>query len=300
MSSTSTCEIQLVPVPGVGSGRTAPSLSDVNKPETSSFDTIGAASGTLAVSLQPQPQHDQEPSPGPLDSLDARPIDSPASRFRTTVVILQLCTINFLAQFSSGVVTVCLPVIADSVSLQRSLYLWPTSVYSLTSGATLLIAGSVADLIGPRKVDLTGSLLIGVFTVACGFAQTGVQLVVFRALEGVATSLHLPASVGLVAAAVPAGKSRNIGFASLGMAQPLGFSVGLVLSGIMVDKVGWRVPFYLSGAMTILAAIAGFWALPASKKESDGQLMKHLWTKIDWIGGGIAGAGLTILSYVLA
>ena len=262
---------------------------------TSLQDNLAAANSPPRSSYQSQ--HDQQSNPTTLPST---PVSSPASKSRTTIIILQLSTINFLTSFTSGIITIGIPSIAASISLERSLYLWPSSVYGLTAGATLLIAGSIADLIGARKVDLTGCLLVGVFTLACGFSQTGIQLVLFRAMQGLAVSLHLPSSVALVAAAVPAGKSRNIGFSCLGLSQPLGFSFGLVLAGIMIEKIGWRSPFYLSGAAMVFVATAGFWALPHVEKEVDRKIMHNLWTKIDWIGGGIASGGLAMLSYVLA
>ena len=265
---------------------------------SSTPDDVTAAQSPRASSHQSQP--DQPTNLYEELTLPSRPSPSPASKGRTTIIILQLSTINFLTSFTSGIITIGIPSIAASLSLERSLYLWPSSVYGLTAGATLLIAGSIADLIGARKVDLTGCLLVGVFTLACGFAKTGVQLVLFRAMQGLAVSLHLPSSVALVAAAVPAGKSRNIGFSCLGLSQPLGFSFGLVLAGIMIEKIGWRSPFYLSGAAMLLVAMAGFWALPHVEKEVDGKIMHNLRTKIDWIGGGIASGGLAVLSYVLA
>ncbi|KAJ9606693.1 hypothetical protein H2200_008701 [Cladophialophora chaetospira] len=227
------------------------------------------------------------------------------SNLQAFLVVLQLCTINFLASFTSGIITVGLPTIARSINLPRQLYLWPTSVYGLTSGATLLIAGSIADLIGPRIVEVTGCTLLGIFTLACGFASTGIQLVVFRALQGVALSMHLPSSVALVAAAVPQGKSRNVSFGCLGLSQPLGFSFGLVMSGIMIERIGWRSGFYLSGAATLVATVAGVWALPKpptrAAEGAEGQSLIHrLRTGIDWLGGMLASAGLALLAYVLA
>ena len=227
------------------------------------------------------------------------------SRLNTFIIVFQLCTINFLASFTSGIITVGLPTIALALSLPRSLYLWPSSVYGLASGSTLLLSGCIADLIDARNVELTGCLVLSIFTLACGFAQTGVQLVVFRALQGVALSMHLPASVGLVAAAVPKGKGRNLGFACLGLSQPLGFSAGLVISGVMIERAGWRSGFWLSGGLILVATVAGGWALPDARGEQaegieEGGILVRLWTRIDWIGGIIASAGLALLSYVLA
>lgn len=132
------------------------------------------------------------------------------STLNLALIIIQPSLVNFLASFTNGVITVGLPTIAKSIDLPRELYLWPSSVYGLTSGAMLLIAGSVADIVGVRVVELVGVFLLGVFNLACGLSATGVQLVVFRALQGVALAMHLPASVGLVAGAVPAGRARYV------------------------------------------------------------------------------------------
>jgi MFS family permease len=226
------------------------------------------------------------------------------STLNLALIIFQPSLVNFLASFTSGVITVGLPAIAKSIDLPRELYLWPSSVYGLTSGAMLLIAGSVADIVGVRLVELVGVFLLGVFTLACGLSATGVQLVVFRALQGVALAMHLPASVGLVAGAVPAGRARNMGFACLGLSQPLGFSVGLVVSGVIVEKVGWRTGFYASGGATLAAAIAAIWTLPKVKASTatiaGTGLWRRLYTEVDWVGGTIASGGLAILAYVLA
>lgn len=228
----------------------------------------------------------------------------PLSKLQLAMTILQPSLINFFGSFTTGIITVGLPNIASSISLQRSLYLWPSSVYSLTSGAALLIAGSVADIIGARHVEVCGIFLIGIFILVCGFSQTGIQLVVFRALQGIALAMHIPASVSIIAAAVPAGRARNIGFGCLGLSQPLGFSFGMVTSGIMIARIGWRSGFYLSGAAILTAAATSWLTLPKLKAEAEGLtiggLLKKLWKEIDWIGGTIASSGLALLSSVLA
>jgi MFS family permease len=226
------------------------------------------------------------------------------SNLQLVMTILQPSTINFFASYASGIITVGLPVIASSLSLERSLYLWPSSVYSLTSGAALLIAGAVTDIIGARHVEVFGISLLGAFILACGFAQTGIQLVVFRALQGIALAMHIPASVSIIATAVPAGRSRNIGFGCLGLSLPLGYSFGMVTSGIMIEKIGWQSGFYLSGGVILLAAAVSWVTLPKVKGAAEGlrpgQLMKKLGKEVDWVGGVIAGSGLALLSYVLA
>lgn len=210
---------------------------------------------------------------------------------------------GFIASFTNGITTVGLPIIARSIALERSLYLWPSSVYGLTSGAALLISGSIADIVGARSVELVGVTFLGLFTLLCGFAQTGTQLVIFRALQGIALAMHLPASVAIITGAVPSGRARNLGFACLGFSQPLGFAVGLVLSGIMIERLSWRSGFYLAGSCSLATTVAAFWTLPKLKPQHVGGIVS-LWKKagreIDWVGGLISSSGLALLAYVLA
>ncbi|KAF2032144.1 MFS general substrate transporter [Setomelanomma holmii] len=248
-----------------------------------------------------------EPSRHSINTLDAEASiqaqSTKISSYWTFLTIFTPSFVGFIASVTNGIITVGLPVIARSISLERSLYLWPSSVYGLTSSAALLIAGSVADIVGARPVELLGIVLLGLFSLACGFAQTGAQLVTFRALQGIALAMHLPASVAIITSAVPSGRARNLGFACLGFSQPLGFAVGLVLSGVMIERAGWRSGFFLSGGLTLVVAIAAVCTLPKLKPKQDDSAMtiiKKVGREIDWIGGIISSGGLAILACILA
>jgi hypothetical protein len=289
MSTTTTTEvIELQPIPFT---TTPTSPRPKHTPEQSHSFSERDNGNHLSVGIE--------------DAAGIVPAEFPSiSKLQLVMTISQLSVSNFFSSFASGIITVGLPVIAESISLQRSLYLWPSSVYSLTSGAALLIAGSVADIVGARGVEVYGVFLLGLFILACGFAQTGTQLVVFRAMQGIALAMHIPAQVSIVAGSIPAGRARNIGFSFLGLSQPLGFSFGMVSSGIMIEKIGWRFGFYLSGGIMLGTAVLSQFTLPRVKVEGEGlskvDLLRKLWKDVDWVGGSIAGSGLALLSYVLA
>lgn len=225
-------------------------------------------------------------------------IVSPMNPARANIIIFQLATINFMTSVSTGIVVVGLPQIALELDLPPQLFLWPSSVYGLTAGSTLLLAGAIADVVGARSVELIGCSLLGCFTLACGLSQSGMQLVIFRALQGVAAAMHMPCSVSLVSRYVPSGKRRNIGFSCLGLSQPLGFSVGLVLGGVLVESASWRIGFYVAGGVTFIQTAVMAKAVPADEKQTN--IFFKIRHEIDWIGALIACSGLAIFSYVLA
>lgn len=220
---------------------------------------------------------------------------------RSLIVITQLAGINFITSFSNGLVAIGLPAIAADLALAHSLLVWPTAAFALTSGSLLLLAGSVADVVGSRSVNLVGCFFVALWSLLIGFSRSGIELIMFRALQGVASALTFPTSVSIITNAVESGQRRNIGLASLGLAMPLGFSVGLVLGGVLVTGVGWRVGFYIDGAAGFLLFMVGLWTLPAGiKSETQSSVWKRLKSEIDWMGAGVASACLALFSYVLA
>lgn len=168
----------------------------------------------------------------------------------------------------------------------------------LASGSCLIIAGSLADVIGNRIVNTIGCLLVGCFVLACGVGRTGTEFIMFRAFQGVAVSLCLPTSVAIVARVTTSGRQRNIGFSCLGFVQPIGFSLGLVLGGVLQDTTGWRVGWYICGGLTIALFFVSLWALPEDEK-AEGAVLSRLWRDIDWIGAILSSASLALISYVL-
>lgn len=171
---------------------------------------------------------------------------------------------------------------------------------SLTSGSCLLLSGSIADVVGNRVINIVGCLLVGCFILTCGFARTGIELIIFRALQGIAVSLCFPTSVSIVANMLTSGRKRNLAFSCLGFVQPIGFSLGLVLGGVLLDTVGWRVGWYACGGITLALFLVSLWALPKDNRDVDGAVMSRLRKEIDWLGAVMSLAFLGLLSYVLA
>lgn len=102
------------------------------------------------------------------------------SNARGTAVIATLAGMNFLNTMGSGILIAALPRIARDVGLPEGLVLWPAAVYALAAGCLLHVFGSFADIIGPKQIWAAGSLLFAVFTIALGFAATGLQVIMFR------------------------------------------------------------------------------------------------------------------------
>ncbi|CAO1606243.1 hypothetical protein XANCAGTX0491_009744 [Xanthoria calcicola] len=264
---------------------------------------LAALSGpTLRSDPEKESQSDDEvkltATEPPSEHTTKKPHD--LSRLRSSAIIFNLAGVSFLNTLGSGLLTIALPRISQDIGLEEHLLLWPASVYALAAGCLLLIFGAVADVIGAKLVWVTGSFLYVVFTLAVGLSQTGIQIIVFRTLLGVAVSMCLPTAVSLTTNTFPRGSWRNIAFASIGMGQPIGYSVGLILGGVFTDTIGWRWGFYTSAILNLVISVCAIWALPSIKRTSSKPRFRQLKEDIDWIGAFILSIALGILLYVLA
>lgn len=225
----------------------------------------------------------------------------PASRLQQIAVTFQLSGVNFASSAANGLVVVGLPKITEDLALPPSLAFWPASVAALATTSTLLLAGSLADVLGPRTIDLLGCFISGLFMIGCALSQTGEQLVGLRAIHGVGFAMHLAASVALVTKIMPRGRGRNVAFSCLGLSQPLGFSFGLVMGGVFVDTIGWRAGWYIYGGITVGLSVLGTFSLPKSAPLGTlKEIVRDVQKKVDWVGALLASCFTAFLSYFLA
>lgn len=218
-----------------------------------------------------------------------------------SLLILQLFAVSVICSLTNGLITIAIPTMTKDLAIDPVLVYWPVLVYTLVSGSLLLLAGSIADVLGSKVVNTTGTLGLGIFVLITGFAKNGSELIALRALSGTALALFLPTSVSLVSLNVTSGRSRNVGFSLIGVGQIVGYALGLVLGGILVDSVGWRVGYYFCGASLLALFVSGVFLLPADRRSvSEVSTIKQIQTQIDWVGVAGSSTSLGLLAYVLA
>jgi EmrB/QacA subfamily drug resistance transporter len=138
-----------------------------------------------------------------------------------------------------------LPAIARELGGGLVAQQWVVDAYLLTLGSFILIAGSLSDLFGRKKVLAVGLLGFGITSVLCAVAPTSAFLIVARGLQGVAGALLVPSSLALIIATFSGpGQGKAIGTwtAWTGIA----FVVGPLLGGFLIDVSSWRLVFAIN------------------------------------------------------
>ena len=198
--------------------------------------------------------------------------------------VLQVAILaSFVAFLDGSVINVALPAISRDLGGGLSLQQWVVDAYLITLGSLMLVAGSLSDLFGRKKILTAGLWGFGIVSLLCAVAPSGVFLIIARALQGVAGALLVPSSLALIIASFSGakqGKAIGTWTAWTGMA----FLVGPLLGGLLVDISSWRWIF----AINIVPIAITLWLMRPLKRPEKSQRKPV----IDYIGAVLCGLGL--------
>ncbi|MDH6219153.1 MFS family permease [Streptomyces pseudovenezuelae] len=200
------------------------------------------------------------------------PLTIPASAGRWTPrlwgTLLVLCAAMFLDALDVSMVGVALPSIGSDLDLSTSTLQWIVSGYILGYGGLLLLGGRTADLLGRRQVFLVA---LGVFALASllgGLVDSGPLLIASRFIKGLSAAFTAPAGLSIITTTFPEGPLRNRALSIYTTCAATGFSMGLVLSGLLTEA-SWRLTMLLPAPIALIALFAGLKLLPRSEREKD-------------------------------
>jgi EmrB/QacA subfamily drug resistance transporter len=167
-----------------------------------------------------------------------------------------LALMQFMLVLDITVVNVALPHIRVDLGFSRAGLAWVVDGYVLTAGGLLLLGGRLSDLLGRRRMFLTGVTLFAVASAVSGAATGPAMLVVSRFAQGAAGALAAPAAFGLVALLFPDEHERAKAIGIFGGVAGLGGTLGPVISGLILQGLSWRWIFYLNIPVAAAAVIA--------------------------------------------
>jgi EmrB/QacA subfamily drug resistance transporter len=171
---------------------------------------------------------------------------SPAIRFdaRAWWLLALVCGVLFLDGLDVSMVGVALPSIGSELGLEPSSLQWVVSGYILGYGGLLLLGGRAADLLGRRRVLLTGLAVFLVASFIGGLANDGNTLIATRFIKGAAAAFTAPAVLSIITTTFPEGPARNKALSIYAAVGASGWSLGLVFGGALTE-LGWRYTFFL-------------------------------------------------------
>jgi MFS transporter, DHA2 family, multidrug resistance protein len=188
------------------------------------------------------------------------------------------------------VLTLALPTVSADLHASSGDLQWFVDSYSLVLAAALLPAGLLGDRIG-RKRLLTGALtLFGIASLACAYSTSAGELIAARAVLGLAAAVILPMSLAVLPVLFSASE-RPKAIAAVGGATFLGYPIGPILGGWLLDHFWWGSVFLINIPVVVIAIVAVARLMPESRAEQR--------QRIDLIGIVVSSGGLTSLTFGL-
>lgn len=207
------------------------------------------------------------------------------------LVLLIVAVAQFIVVLDTSIVNVALPSIYRALQFtSTSMLQWVVSAYTLAFGGFLLLGGRAADLYGRRKIFIGAVSAFAVFSLLTGLAQTSTQIIVLRALQGLAAAFMSPAALSIVLTTFKEGKERTKALSVWGAVAAGGAAVGVLLGGILTQYLDWRWNFFVNVPIGIGIAVAAYLYVPNSKADLD-----H--NKLDLPGAILVTSGLMVLVY---
>ncbi len=210
-----------------------------------------------------------------------------ARKWWTLIVV---CVGIFMLLLDITVVNTALPSIARSLGAGLTDLQWVVDAYALTLAALLLIAGSLADRLGRRRVFVIGLALFTASSLACGLSPSSLFLILARGVQGIGGAAMFATSLALIAQEFH-GRERGTAFGAFGATTGAAVAVGPLVGGLLTTGVSWRAIFFLNvpiGAGAIAVTIA---RLAETRDPRGGRL--------DWIGFLTFTGALFALTFAL-
>jgi EmrB/QacA subfamily drug resistance transporter len=209
------------------------------------------------------------------------------------ITLVLLCAVQFLDIADSAIVNVALPSIQRDLGFSQQNLQWVASGYILTYGGFLLLGGRLGDLLGRRRLLLTGLAVFAASSLTAGLANSAGLLVAARLVQGIGAAFMAPAALSALTTSFREGKDRNTALGAWGAVSGMAAAAGVFLGGVLSQGPGWRWVFFVNPPVCVVVA-AGTLALLT--KDREGRISR---AAFDSQGAVLVTGGMLLLVYSL-
>jgi EmrB/QacA subfamily drug resistance transporter len=218
-------------------------------------------------------------------------VAAPTRQSAKSLALVAAILASTIAAVDASAVNVALPAIRRDLGGGFAAQQWVSNAYLLTLSSLILLAGSLTDRLGERRVFTIGVAGFGVGSALCALAPSITVLIAARAVQGVFSALLTPAALAIIVAIFPKDE-RGAAIGKWTAWGGIGILAGPVLGGQIVDSASWRWIFLINVPLVLIALGLSRVAVPGRAGDAPG-------TRIDWLGAVLAAIGLAGISFGL-
>jgi len=197
---------------------------------------------------------------------------------------------QFMVVLDVAIVNVALPTIKTDLHFSQDSLQWVVTAYSIFFGGVLLLGGRMADLLGRRRMFMSGLALFTVMSLLDGLAWSEGSLIAFRSLQGLGAALLSPAALSILTTTFDEGRDRNLALGIWGAVSGSGAAAGVLLGGALTSSLSWSWIFFINVPVGVLV----FLLAPRLLDESRADVFHH---HFDVPGAASITGGLMLLVY---
>ncbi|MFH1490535.1 MAG: MFS transporter, partial [Pseudomonadota bacterium] len=183
-----------------------------------------------------------------------------------------------------SITNISFPVLTKVFQTELATVIWVTLIYTLVCTSLMLILGRMGDLIGRKRIYSTGMAIFTLGLFACSAAHSIGQLIFFRGILALGASMMVSCGAAIVTEAFPPEETGR-GLGLFGVAVSIGFIIGPVLGGFLLDLLSWRSIFYVRAPIGLITLILS-WTLLKKDRITKGPM------RLDILGTCLSSIGL--------
>ena len=231
-----------------------------------------------------------EPAGGRAGQTTAVPGEGPDPRRWKALALLGVAFLMII--LDGTIVLTAVPSMKQDLGLSTPGVQWVITAYAITFGGFMLFGGRLADLLGRRRVFMTGLVLFVAASLLCGLAWSGGVLIGARALQGTAGALLGPSALAIVMTTFPEGPERNTALGVWGGLGGIGATAGLLVGGSVTSSMGWEWIFFINVPVGLVVLALS----PVLLRESSDRARPR---SFDAAGAVTITAALTLVVYAV-
>jgi EmrB/QacA subfamily drug resistance transporter len=177
---------------------------------------------------------------------------------RRWLALYVLCAGVLMIVLDATIVNVALPSIQDDLGFSQNDLAWVVNAYLIPFGGLLLLAGRAGDLLGPRRVFLSGLAVFTGASLLCALAQSQGLLIGARFLQGIGGALASAVILGMIVTMFPEPREQAKAIGVYTFVAVAGGSIGLLAGGVLTETINWHWIFFVNlpiGVATALLAL---------------------------------------------
>ena len=223
---------------------------------------------------------------------------SPPSDANFGLLILAISLATFMSALDGTIVNIALPTISEAFDVSTSAVSWVATIYLLVMAGLVLIVGKISDIIGFKRIFLSGFVIFTLGSFCCGFLpellDSFASLIGSRAFQGIGGAMITAIAPAMVTAFIPMEKKGKAMGIIMTIAA-LGTAIGPTMGGLLTQYMSWHWIFFINVPVGIIALIIGLKVIPGGATGS----IRNL-SGFDRSGAALIFIGLATLLFAVS